>query len=160
MTRLTLQERALASAYRQMLKAARRRSAAPKAVVLSRPFRRRRLDKDHKAAVSALCCLATYRRHGLLRFGVHVAHLRFSSAHHGAVNPGLQRKPDDCWTLPLCPEEHRLQHSMGEAAYWAELKLDPHAIATALHQASPDPVAMTDVIKTLAAPLAATEARL
>ena len=153
MTRLTLQERALASAYRRMLKAARRRSAEPKPVVPSRPFRGRRLDKDHKAAVSALCCLATYRRRGVLRFGVHVAHLRHSSASYGAVNPGLQRKPDDCWTLPLCPEEHRLQHSMGEAAYWAELKLDPHAIATALYDASPDPVAMTEVIKTLAAPL-------
>jgi hypothetical protein len=142
---LTPKERQLAAAYRAMLKGARQRS--PKASSKpKRPLRGRELDPEHKAAISRLPCLATLRRFGVLRFGVHVAHVRFSNARRGAFNPGLQRKPDDRWTVPLSPNEHRLQHQLGEAVYWADLDLDPHQLALDLHDRSPDENAMLEVL--------------
>jgi hypothetical protein len=142
---LTTSERRIAQNYRAMIKQARRR--APKtAVTMSASPRGRQLDPEHKAAISRLPCVATLRRHGVLSFGVHVAHLRFSNAAAGARNPGLQRKPDDRWTLPLSPCEHRLQHQMGEADYWSNLGLDPHQLAQALYEHSPDLDAMLEVL--------------
>ncbi len=77
-------------------------------------------------------CIATFIRSGIEVYGVHVAHLRFSSSQAGVKNPGLQRKPHDRWVLPLSPHEHRLQHGMGEKYYWNELGVDPHALAAGL----------------------------
>ena len=106
------------------------------------------IDRDHKAAVAQLFCIATSIRAGVELYGVHVAHLRFSNAAAGARNPGLQRKPDDRWVLPLSPMEHRRQHAIGEQTYWTELGVDPHAIATALWTASPQgPSCMLAVLR-------------
>jgi hypothetical protein len=91
--------------------------------------------------------VATAIRFGLEKGGVHVAHIRFSKASANARNPGLQRKPDDRWTLPLCPYEHRLQHSTSEPAYWADLGVDPHELASALWEISPDVLAMTERLR-------------
>jgi hypothetical protein len=140
--RLTVKERALARAYRQMIKAARRRTQGPREGAAAPSPRRREISAEHKRAIGQLPCAATLARYGVEASGVHVAHLRFSCAGFGAVNPGLQRKPDDRWCLPLSPVEHRLQHSMGEARYCAELGLDPHSLAAALWASSPDYEAM------------------
>jgi hypothetical protein len=141
-----------------MVKRARRRSAAARvrlAVkettqdVSEKPKARhgRQINPRHKNAIAQLFCLATFLRWGIEVYGVHVAHLRFSNHKAGAYNPGVGRKPDDRWTLPLSPAEHRLQHSMGEGAYCAELGIDPHQIAAALWSASPDTEEMAKVLR-------------
>lgn len=140
--RLTVKERALARAYRQMIKAAKRRTKGSRDRASRSPPRGREISAEHKRVIGQLPCVATLARYGVEATGVHVAHLRFSCAGFGAVNPGLQRKPDDRWCLPLSPAEHRLQHSMGEARYWAELGLDPHHLARALWALSPNREAM------------------
>jgi hypothetical protein len=142
---LTRSERGRARAYRAMIKRARRRAPRPK--LRSAPLRGRHIDKGHKAAVAQLFCIATFIRHGMEVYGVHVAHLRFSSHRDSATNPGLQRKPDDRWVLPLSPNEHRLQHSMGERAYWEALGVDPHNTAKALSEASPNFEDMRGVLR-------------
>lgn len=150
MIRLTRSERQRARAYRRMIKHARARTKAPP----PRPppdapvrWRGRLVDRAHKQAVAQLFCLATYVRTGREVGGVHVAHVRASSASAGAPNPGLQRKPDDCWTVPLSPLEHRRQHAVGERAYWSELGLDPHQVARALFEVSPDLDAMRQALR-------------
>ena len=150
MIRLTPSERKRALVYRNMIKKARARSkaAAPHAHLSTSNLRRgRQIDPGHKQAISQLFCLATAVRTGLEIRGVHVAHVRASSAAAGARNPGLQRKPDDRWTVPLSPLEHRLQHAVGERVYWAGLRLDPHEVARALFEASPDLDAMRQTLR-------------
>ncbi len=66
------------------------------------------------------------------------AHIRFSDARVGKTESGMGRKPDDCWTVPLCGDCHQLQHSGSERAFWQELKLDPIFVAMALHRVSGD----------------------
>lgn len=147
MLRFTRKERRQAFAYRDMVRRVRRRSARERPKPPSRPMRGRVIDRDHKAAVAQLFCVATFIRSGIELYGVHVAHIRFSNAAAGARNAGLQRKPDDRWVLPLSPNEHRRQHAMAEAAYWAELQVDPHAIATALWGASPNGDALLETLR-------------
>lgn len=148
---LTRAERAQAIAYRRMVQRARKRAKPrklgsgnaiqPRPALSQSPKQRhhrgRVIDPLHKAMIAQLFCVATAIRFGILDQRVQVAHLRYSSARHGARNPGLQRKPDDRWCLPLAPHEHRLQHSKGEAVYWAELGIDPHTLASQLWDASP-----------------------
>ena len=134
---LTVKERRLAKAYRSMRRRVRQRSPQSSRGSAS-PLRSGVSTQAHKAAIAQLFCIATALRIGLEKGGVQVAHLRFSSAAHGKVNPGLQRKPHDRWTLPLCAAEHRREHAGSEATYWEELGVDPHQIAKALWEASPD----------------------
>ena len=140
-------ERRQALAYRKMVRRARRRTALPRP--RSRPFHGREINRDHKAAVAQLFCVATFIRGGGEDHRVHVAHIRCSQHSSGALNPGLQRKPDDRWVLPLAPHEHRLQHSMGEREYWQALGVDPHAVAAALFEASPDVGAMLTQVRAM-----------
>ena len=144
--RLTCKERHQAKSYRAMMRRARQRSPQTGSRTEPQPMRRA-CTQAHKAAIAQLFCLATAIRYGLEKGGVQVAHLRFSSAAHGKVNPGLQRKPHDKWTLPLCPEEHRQQHAGSEQAYWAELGVDPHQIAQDLWNASPNLQEMQRVLR-------------
>ena len=132
---LTRAERRQALAYRAMVKRARRRAPRPK--LRGAPLRGREIDRAHKVAVAQMFCVATFIRSGIEVYGVHVAHLRFSNSQAGVKNPGLQRKPNDRWVLPLSPHEHRLQHSMGEKDYWDELGVGPHVLAAGLYAASP-----------------------
>ncbi len=143
---LTVKERRLAIAYRSMRRRVRHRSPQSPGGA-NRPLRSGVSTQAHKAAIAQLFCIATAIRYGLEKGGVQVAHLRFSSAAHGKVNPGLQRKPHDRWTLPLCAAEHRRQHAGAEAAYWEELGVDPHAIAQALWEVSPNVEAMRVVLR-------------
>lgn len=58
---------------------------------------------------------------------VEAAHVRYSD--RGRINPGLQVKPSDEYTLPLCASHHRTgphaQHSMNERAFYAMIGIDP-----------------------------------
>lgn len=77
------------------------------------------------------------------------AHVRFASAAYGKAS-GLGKKPDDRWAVPLCAGDHLLardaQHNRNEQAFWAELGINPLAVAAALYARRGDFVAMHMVI--------------
>lgn len=55
------------------------------------------------------------------------AHLRFGEAKVGRLNPGLGKKPDDKWVLPLCRKHHEAQHAAGdERRWWSGTGIDPN----------------------------------
>lgn len=66
------------------------------------------------------------------------AHVRFGDAARGKINAGMQRKPDDRWTLPSCRADHERQHGMNERAYYEGLGVDALALCEALHAVSGD----------------------
>jgi len=60
------------------------------------------------------------------------AHIRTASLEHGKRGLGMQEKASDCWTVPLCNECHREQHSMNEMAFWALYGINPFLLALSL----------------------------
>jgi len=61
------------------------------------------------------------------------AHIRAGSINHDKRSTGMQEKPSDRWTVPLCGEHHREQHAAGnEIAWWASYGKDPFMIAIKL----------------------------
>lgn len=65
-------------------------------------------------------------------------HVRFTCAQVGKLNPGIGRKPDDCWTVPLCGKHHREQHTGNEKTFWRGYSIDPLRLALALHRITGD----------------------
>ena len=64
------------------------------------------------------------------------AHIRFSDARQGRVNPGMQRKSDDRWATPLGRGHHQHdQHAGSERAFWERLGIDPGELSAALYDA-------------------------
>jgi hypothetical protein len=53
------------------------------------------------------------------------AHIRTGSIGHDKPNTGMAEKPSDKWTLPLCNQHHREQHTMNEMAFWKRYGIDP-----------------------------------
>lgn len=108
--------------------------------------RPRKRDKAHLACVAKLFCVVP--ECGLSP--VHVAHIRFACAIEGAALTGKSTKPDDWRTLPLCPGHHlegaSAQHGMNEEMFWAELGINPYAMAKALYNLSGDLPKMRFVI--------------
>jgi hypothetical protein len=68
--------------------------------------------------------------------GCEACHIRTGSALHRKKHTGMQQKPDDCWTLPLSPDEHRQQHSDNEMAFWRSHNIDPLELALKLYEVS------------------------
>lgn len=79
---------------------------------------------------------------------IEAAHVRMSVA--GRPNPGIGRKPDDKYTLPLCAGCHRTsptaQHEVGEIKFWAALSIEPLVLCERLYAVSPDVSKMREVI--------------
>lgn len=71
-------------------------------------------------------------------YGCEACHIRAGSALHRKKHTGGQQKPDDFWTLPLTPEEHREQHSGDELHYWRRHGIDPFDLAQKLYDLSGD----------------------
>ncbi|MDX3926785.1 MAG: DUF968 domain-containing protein [Shinella sp.] len=90
------------------------------------PQRRPKKRRDYLAFLHHLPCVVTGRH------GVQAAHLSYSNIFHGHFGRGKGTKAPDRFALPLCPEEHALQHSMNERAYWESKGIDPHALANTL----------------------------
>lgn len=65
------------------------------------------------------------------------AHVRFSDAASGNVNPGVGAKPSDRFCVPLCAGCHLddpgAQHRVGERKFWARVGIDPYALAATLY---------------------------
>ncbi len=68
--------------------------------------------------------------------GCEAAHIRYGDAGYRKKRTGKGQKPDDAWTVPLTPSEHRDQHSTNEREWWAEHGIDPLAVAQALYSVS------------------------
>lgn len=95
--------------------------------------RPRQKNERHLAFIRQLPCLIRGTT-----VGVDAAHIRLPAIQFGKRSVGTGEKPDDRWTVPLCREEHEIQHSMSERAYWALRGKDPLQIALALYGASGD----------------------
>lgn len=97
-------------------------------------------DDKHLALVRRCPCLCC----GMDPAG-EAAHVRISSAAHNKPNTGT-RKPDDCWTLPLCHECHMRQHSEGELTFWYRLGLSAVHWCIELFKVTGDLDAMRGVV--------------
>lgn len=65
-------------------------------------------------------------------------HIRSGSPVHRKKRTGGQQKPDDCWTLPMTPEEHRAQHSENELSFYRRHGIEPFELALKLYESSGD----------------------
>ena len=83
-------------------------------------------DSTYLAWLHSLPCLVTGIR------PVEAAHVRYGDPRYGKRPTGMQEKADDRWAVPLCPAEHRRQHTMDERAYWQSVGIDPLQVALAL----------------------------
>lgn len=95
----------------------------------------RQEDAKHLAFVRAQpCCVCGSRRN------VEAAHLRMACPAIGKESTGMQQKPHDMWTTPLCNYHHQsgpiAQHKVGEEQFWIDRGLNPFAIAMALWEQS------------------------
>lgn len=66
------------------------------------------------------------------------AHLRSDDRMYGKTGAGMQQKPDDMWTLPLCGRCHDRQHTGNEMNFWTNLGVNPFVLALSLFAASGD----------------------
>lgn len=102
--------------------------------------RPRQKDDRHLRAIRKLPCLICLRR------PVEAAHLRTGSLIHGKHPTGAGEKPDDRWSLPLCPPDHRLQHMGNEVLFYQAHGVEPFGVAALLWAADCDVEAMEAVI--------------
>lgn len=68
--------------------------------------------------------------------GCEACHVRYGDPRYRKKHTGLAQKPDDSWTVPLTPAEHRDQHSANEAEWWLSHGIDPLWICLQLYAAT------------------------
>jgi len=86
----------------------------------------RERDEKHLDFIRSLpCCICG-------GIDTEAAHIRAGSIENGKIYTGLQEKPSDKWSLPLCNSHHREQHSMNELAFWSSYQIDPFLLAISL----------------------------
>ena len=96
-----------------------------------RQRRPRQRDDKHLAFIRTQpCCLPFCNRQA------EAAHLRMGNLSIGKEPAGRGEKPDDKFTVPLCPYHHRIgidsQHRSNEREWWERTGLNPWAIAASL----------------------------
>lgn len=100
--------------------------------------------KRHMGFVAQLPSLISFE------FPVEVAHVRFSDKAWNKVNPGMQQKPSDFWTVPLSPRLHRLskeaQHTESEREFWEKHNIDVLLVCDHLWASSGDLDRMKEII--------------
>lgn len=94
----------------------------------AKPDRGRERDPGFLAYLRRQPCEA--RHMGDCAGPIHAAHVRYSDASKGSVNPGMGRKNHDRHANPLC-EHHHLhdQHKRNERAFWQSLGKDAYDTA-------------------------------
>lgn len=104
----------------------------------------RQEDAGYLELIRALPCL---------KCGDHpseAAHIRMASAAFAKPSPGMQAKPDDKWTLPLCGGCHRLDknslHKIGEVPFFYSLNLNPLLVCEQLQKVNRSIEAMRSVV--------------
>ena len=95
----------------------------------------------HLAFIRSLPCVVCGRS------GVEAAHVRFTELRAAKPITGMGIKPDDSWTLPLCPEHHREQHKGNERAFYVAHGIDPIFVALALWRATGDNEAGEQIVR-------------
>jgi hypothetical protein len=94
-------------------------------------------DAEHLEAIRQCPCLSC----GIDPCG-EAAHVRMADAERGKRLTGKSEKPDDKYSLPLCPNCHqRLPnslHNIGEKPFFEARGLDPIPLCDALHKLSPN----------------------
>lgn len=94
----------------------------------------RQHNEKHLAFIRTLPCIICQDN-----TSVEAAHVRYSDARIGKVNPGVGQKPHDFFTLPLCHQHHmNEQHTMSERKFWQTYAIDPVLASLALYSVSGD----------------------
>ena len=75
------------------------------------------------------------------------AHLRAGSLLYGKKPAGMQEKPSDRWTLPLCSRCHRRQHQGNELEFWTNAGINPFVLSMTLHGVTGDHEAAMEVLR-------------
>lgn len=75
------------------------------------------------------------------------AHLRSGNLRYGKASTGMQEKPSDRWTLPLCSRDHRRQHQGNELEFWANAGINPFVLAMSLYACSGDHDVALEVLR-------------
>lgn len=106
------------------------REAVKRVRVIEKADRGRQRDPGFLAYLRRQPCEA--RHLGDCEGPIEAAHVRFSDAGKGIVNPGMGRKNHDRNANPLCRHHHRHdQHRRSERAFWAALGKDAYETAAA-----------------------------
>lgn len=72
-------------------------------------------------------------------FGCEACHVRYGDPRYRKKHTGGQQKPDDAWTVPLTPAEHRDQHANPpEQDWWDRHGIDPLWLCLKLYAATGD----------------------
>ena len=100
-------------------------------------------DEKHLAFIRTLPSILSGQ------MGCEAAHIRYGDPRHRKRKTPLARKPDDCFVIPLTPEEHRSQHSENERQWWAQKGIDPIQVALDLYDVSGNTQAALKVIRKL-----------
>lgn len=101
----------------------------------------RQEDGAHLAFIRTLPCVVCQNN-----IQTEAAHLRSDNLEFGKRSTGMQQKPSDMWTLPLCSRCHRDQHSSNEKNFWGNQGINPWVLALSLFAASGDPDLAHEVI--------------
>jgi len=72
------------------------------------------------------------------QYGCEACHIRTGSALHKKKWTGGAQKPDDAWTLPMTPAEHKAQHSENELGFYRRHGINPFDLAARLYEVSGD----------------------
>ena len=88
---------------------------------------------DHLAFVRTLSCVVCGND-----TSTEAAHVRMMDMRIAKPITGMQIKPDDKFTLPLCGRCHREQHTMNEREFWDSRQTDPVLLSLAIFSVSGD----------------------
>lgn len=75
------------------------------------------------------------------------AHIRAGNPMYRKKRTGKGQRPDDAWSVPLTPDEHRDQHQVNETEWWNRQGVDPFVVAFKLYQVSGDRPAALAIIR-------------
>lgn len=94
---------------------------------LSDKKQKRIVDDAHLAFIRKLPSVISGRE------GCEACHIRYGDPVYRKKHTGMAQKPDDCWTLPMTPDEHRSQHGGNEQEWWVEHGIDPLHLSQAIY---------------------------
>lgn len=112
-----------------------KRAARPKIVPTAKGQREvREINKPFLAYLRRQPCEA--RHLGGCDGPIEAAHIRYSDAAAGSINPGMGRRNHDRFANPLCRFHHQHdQHRRRERAFWSDVGKDAYATAASHYRA-------------------------
>lgn len=107
---------------------------------LSDKAQKRITDEKHLAFIRSLPSVISGAH------GCEACHIRYGDPVYRKKVTGKAQKPDDAWTVPMTPDEHREQHAGNEHEFWARHGIDPLRIARSLYAITGDTEAAISII--------------